>query len=379
MSGTKRQSSIELVKITAMFLIVLSHVCMILADPELMGEYVIDLRYATTDIQRLVLIIFRYCGTFGNVFFLVSSAWFLVRDGSVGINGRRVLRVMIHVFVFSVGFLIAFLLLGSGEVSRSLIIKSFLPTTLSNNWYITCYILLLCIHSYLNKLLFSLKKREMLILSSLLFSLYFVLSTVFAPFEGTLFFTSEIVVFVAVYCIIAYLKIHLAETISQPTFARAMVLLGGFGLLAQIIFMDILGLYVPGFAGSMMAFKKITNVFLLLLVVGIFLKLRKSHFYMPAVNYLSGLTIYIYISHENILIRNITRPRIWKMMIDRFGTGYLPIQALVFALALFVASLAISVLYKSLLEKIINKISDYIFERLSKSINCSLEKILALK
>ena len=78
---TKRQSGIELLKIVAIFLIVVSHVTQTLGSKNTdinFQDYVILLGNATTNIQVLILTLMRQAGALGNTIFFVCSAWFLI-------------------------------------------------------------------------------------------------------------------------------------------------------------------------------------------------------------------------------------------------------------------------------------------------------------
>ena len=75
-----RKSGIELAKIIAMLLIVISHVVLSVSNESLSLNETLDfinLNAATTNINNIVLIIFRYLGAIGNDIFLISSIWFL--------------------------------------------------------------------------------------------------------------------------------------------------------------------------------------------------------------------------------------------------------------------------------------------------------------
>ena len=71
-----RDSGVELLKVIAIFLIVVSHVLQTLDGP-------MSLDRETADPWRFSLSFFRYTGFVGNMIFFVSSAWFLVdRDAT---------------------------------------------------------------------------------------------------------------------------------------------------------------------------------------------------------------------------------------------------------------------------------------------------------
>ena len=80
----ERESGIELYKVIAIFLIVLSHVIQTLTEPNYVlgiGEGTfINIATATTDLDVLLLALFRICGALGNNMFFICSAWFLVNS-----------------------------------------------------------------------------------------------------------------------------------------------------------------------------------------------------------------------------------------------------------------------------------------------------------
>lgn len=74
---TGRQTSFELLKIIAIFLIVVGHVTQTLGEENFdvsFRDYVIPLGNATTDIQVLILMLMRQAGILGNTIFFTCSA-----------------------------------------------------------------------------------------------------------------------------------------------------------------------------------------------------------------------------------------------------------------------------------------------------------------
>lgn len=100
---TGRESGIELLKIIAMFCIVLSHVVQTLCSENAFipyQDYLLDLTASTTNIQHFVLIIVRYFGALGNSIFFVSSAWFWL--SSSGFNKRKWLFMLVEIWAVSI-------------------------------------------------------------------------------------------------------------------------------------------------------------------------------------------------------------------------------------------------------------------------------------
>lgn len=72
---SRRNSSIELLKIVGIILIVISHVVQTLHsnnDYVIENDYILDISTATTNIQQLILTILRYSGSLGNSIFLFA-------------------------------------------------------------------------------------------------------------------------------------------------------------------------------------------------------------------------------------------------------------------------------------------------------------------
>lgn len=72
-----RNSSIELLKILAIILIVVSHAAPLYGDNTAISY--IDLTKATKDVSEFILIIIRTLGQVGNIIFVMCSAYFLYR------------------------------------------------------------------------------------------------------------------------------------------------------------------------------------------------------------------------------------------------------------------------------------------------------------
>lgn len=81
MSVKNRESGIELVKIIAIFLIIISHVTQTLFNEMFFNKLQFNDGYydmaATTNTDVFVLMIFRYFGALGNLIFIISSSYFL--------------------------------------------------------------------------------------------------------------------------------------------------------------------------------------------------------------------------------------------------------------------------------------------------------------
>lgn len=101
-----RKSGIELLKIVAMFMIVMSHVVQTVGSkcPYIDSTaYVLDLTSSTNNLQLLLMSIIRYFGAFGDWVFFICSAWFWIESDNVRLN--KLLHIFVEVWSFSVAAL----------------------------------------------------------------------------------------------------------------------------------------------------------------------------------------------------------------------------------------------------------------------------------
>lgn len=144
---SERNSSIELLKIISILIIVISHTVPF-------GDYFthyfngyLNLNMASSNIQHIILVLFRYLGNIGNVIFIICSSYFLI--DSKKINIRKVTYILIDSFTISIIFLLICLLL-KYDVSSLAMLRAFFPITFKNNWFVGCYLLFYIIHPFLN-------------------------------------------------------------------------------------------------------------------------------------------------------------------------------------------------------------------------------------
>ncbi|MCM1326104.1 MAG: hypothetical protein NC094_09675 [Bacteroidales bacterium] len=78
-----RNSGIEVKKIVAIVLIVISHVSARIDGENFYGKDVLSLSMATNNTQQFLVAYFRYFGTLGNYIFMACSAYVLVDSKKV--------------------------------------------------------------------------------------------------------------------------------------------------------------------------------------------------------------------------------------------------------------------------------------------------------
>ena len=358
-----RLSGIELLKIIAILAVVIGHVTqtLVTANADVaFSDYVLPIGTATRSAQLLTVNILYYFGTcIGNSVFFVCSAWFMVGNSKSTLH--KAIWMIVDVWTVSVLFLAAYMVALHGAVPAKTIIRSLLPTTFSNNWYITAYIVFLFIYPLLNIIIDRLTQRELLGLT-ILFSFMYI-GVNFLSYGKFLY--SDLLLWASVYFIIAYIKIYMPEFQNDVKSNFVILLAGIAGFVGIIVLTDILGLRISFFSDKLLYWKKNCNPFGILIAIGALNLMRQTSFKSRAINYVSSLSMLIYLIHENIMVRTYTRPAIWQWIYSTFGYGHIVLLILIYALALFIAAAALAAVYKAAIQKITKLLASRIASRIS--------------
>lgn len=376
-----RNSSLELLKVTGILMIVLSHVIQTLNDTnKLVGynDYILRLAYSSADIQQIILACLRHSGAVGNTIFFVCSAWFLLQSSKA--NKAKAFHMIADTWVISVIIFIVFKALGDYTLDWKMTLKQFLPVTFGNNWYITIYILFFLIHPLLNKIIESLSKRDLLtwaIISTVVFS---VINTVSKFFAGTnIYVFSNLMLWIAIYFDIAYIKFY-APKFADNRKASLIMFISGFMLTyGTIILINFTGMNNAFLHGKVISLNMNSNPFIILMVIGLFNFTRTFTFRSKLINYISSLSLLIYIIHENSLFRVYYRPYMWQYVYEHFGYNYVLVWAFVIGAVVFAGGLAASIVYSLTMQKATLFVTDKTYPLVRKAFYKLEDKIMKIK
>ncbi len=348
--ASERQSGIELLKLFLMFLIVIAHVIQSVgqrsADNPVFNGNIIDLCRTTDNIQFFLMALIWNFVMFAVDVFFVSSAWFLT--DSKGIKRNKVMAIIADVWIISVIFLVCFLV-GGVPVSGKLIIKSLLPTIFSNNWFITCYLILYLIHPLLNIVIKGIDERaHRIVVLTGLFG-YCIITAI----SEYLLFYSKILVIMIIYLTVAYVKKYMAKRADDPKINGLLFTVSFAINFAVICMINIFGGRIGFLQGMLMHSNTIQNPFLIVMAITSFNLFRNMSFHNEIVNSMAGLTLYVYIIHENILFRTYARPWIWDRLLKSYGYEHILACAVCFAVFIYVCSFAAGKLYYMTVGRII--------------------------
>ena len=374
-----RKSGIELLKIFAILLIITNHVVQTLCEPNefvSLQAYLMDISHATKNIQQLLVTMLRYSGVFGNTLFFVCSAWFFL--GKKVQEKSKICHMIADVYVFSLLFLITVFITNNGNVDSKLIIKALFPTIFANNWYITCYILFCLLYPLLNKIIYSLSQQQLLRISMFLALLYIGMNYI----KENLFFPSDLILWVTIYFVMAYIKLYMSRFCVSVRANVALFCVGVAGNCGIIILTNCLGLKISFFADKLMYWENDCSPFLILAAIGLFNIARRPNWKIKWINSLSGCSLLIYIIHENLLVRTYYRPVLWQYVYTEFeGEEHTYVLFWIFVLVviIFIISLLIALLYKKLIQSRVYFVCDKIVQSVEKAYNQLEIRLLKIK
>lgn len=360
----ERESGIELYKVIAIFLIVLSHVIQTLTEPNYVlgiGEGTfINIATATRDLDVLLLALFRICGALGNNMFFICSAWFLVNSKKMSL--KKVIHMVLDVWIINMIVFWGLHAIGI-QFQISDTVRTFFPTTFANNWYITCYLLFYLIHPFLNRMLEQLNISEHFALTSFLFMIYFIIPVL--PLEEiNLFFANELVIFLATYVIVSFIKTYKNEWTENLKLNEGILFVSIVSYVALILSVDYLGLRTNYFLNRLVRWNMNNSLFMFLIAFSSFNMMKKKKFINRTINYFSSLSLLVYIFHENLAFRRYFRPVIEFSILRRFGIEHAFICAVFMAVSLAILSFIISAIYKIFFTKIVSKLSSIISQNI---------------
>lgn len=352
-----RNSSLELLKIISMIMIVISH-----ATPDGNTEKffgAVDINLANQSLQIFITTLFHNLGQIGNSIFIACSAYFLL--DSTKTNTKKLLYIIGDCFAISVLMFVPFWIFSDYNFSSFYMIKQFFPVTFGNNWFIPCYLMFYAIHPFLNVIINKMEKRTHLTFNIMFILMYCVLNF---SFSG-LFFYSRFIGFIGIYFIMAYIKNYLPETSSSLKVNLSVFFGATFGWLILMILTNISG------ANIMSRWNSLINPFFIAMGLSAF-NIAKSHtFYNRFINYISSLTLYIYVIHCNRVIRDCVRFTIFGAIRRNYGYDNLVLWVLLYSLVSFVVSLVLAIAYNSILKKYVN----IIFEKLGGLVSALYGKL----
>lgn len=368
----ERNSGIELLKIIAIVLIVISHVVYTLktVNPYISyNGYVVDLSIATADIWKFILAIFSYFGALGNSIFFICSAWFLLRSSKY--NKQKWFFMLCEIWFVSMFIFVVMLIIRKGDISGEIFLNSIMPTTFTSNWYLTCYLLFWPIHPLLNVVINKLDKQHLFRISTALFVIY----ACFNFIKKDSFFPSTIILWITIYFVMAYIQLYLKNFADSVKYNFVLLLVGFVGWFGIAFMANFLGLHISFLSDKVLRWQTNYNPFLIILAIALFNLMRKLTFTNKIVNYISSLSLLVYIIHENIVLRNYCRTALWNYVYENYGYSHILLWVFIIFFIVFIFALISSIIYDKTIRTFIRKLADTLYS-IIRNVYLKVEKLL---
>ena len=212
--GGQRNSSIELLRIIAMFMILAHH--FIVHN----GYDVLNLPLGP---ERIFLqLVMQGGGTVGVVIFFSISAWFFLdREQTIKSNLKRVWIMERELLFWSLCLVAFYLVFDRADLGAKLMVKSVMPLSMGLWWYATAYAIFLALLPFLSKGLKALGREYHLALAATVLVIWGLTS--FIP--GAQSLTDNVFGFIYVFILISAYKWHM-----MPFTTKQVWLMTGIGL-----------------------------------------------------------------------------------------------------------------------------------------------------
>lgn len=232
----------------------------------------------------------------------------------------------------------------------------------------TCYLIFYPLSPFLNEIINKMSQTQLFRSSFCLTVMYLFLGLI-----SGFFFTSRLIVWVAIYFLIAYIQRYDMEFANNKKNNIILFVFNAFCLVGLILVTEIAGLRIDFFEDKMTYWMNNCNPFIIFMSIGMFNLARHVHFTNRFVNYISSLSLLIYIIHENIILRTYFRPAMWNYVYIKYGYSNMFAWIFIFVILIFLSSIIIAVIYSATIQKLVKKISNQLYTLLRKKY-LSLEK-----
>ena len=312
MKATKRNSSVELLRILLMVFIVIHHSISSVVSPNFSNRI-----YACVDVflHTAVIVFVLITGYFG-----LRFSW------------RKVLLLLFQVLFYSILLgCIAYFCFGIGM--RIDLVKSFLPVSSNSYWFITVYFQLFFLAPFITKMLEELTDRQYTQLLIVLFVLVCCIGFLWK--DSVTVDRKNIINFIFIYLLGN--GIRRAERNKPSSFLisrKWALLIISFLVLCLVGFYFLPDRYNPFIHAIVFAYKY-NSPFPILLSVSMFNVFRTFSFDNRFINYMATSSLSIYLIHEHPLMREIihVRPFNKLMLVESGFTLFLIIVGYAFVLS----------------------------------------------
>lgn len=348
-----RNSNIELLRIIAMILIVISHYS-VFSQADIDGM--------SLGFNKFLLDSTNY-GLVGVALFEIITGYYLIE---LDFKTKRVVNIISQTLFYTVGFFVLFCIIDRSNFSIMQMINNMFPIIRRRYWYISAYVILLFIFPFINKALKSITRKQFVSLLAVLV-FYFSIAASFFNFKSVEF-GGRLGFMIYYYLIGAYLRMYPNNFLSKKQRSAALSFVSFVLMTASVAIINLVGTRLPAFAGKAKKFYSLNSVLVLILaacLVAFFVNLKPKH--SSLINRIGGCTLGVYLIHENPFVRK----WLWVDMFNNSAyaeSSMLVVHFVISVIIVYSTCTVIEYVRKYLIEK-------YVFAKVLEYINAGVEKI----
>lgn len=352
-----RKSGIELLKVLALFGIVMCHTytSFSLAIDEKSGVAFFDEYYLST-IEYFIFQIVITFGYLGNMIFFVCTSWFLCDQKES--KREKIIYIIICAIIISIIYIIIDYL-GGGEITAFDIFKAITPISSQLYWYMTAYVMMYFIFPYLNNLFVSISKKEHFVLAIFVFTIYYLISY-FTNRE--LFFTSKIIDFISAYIIVSYIKKYHYEICDNIRINTMIFIITSLAFYT-LIFINFAIVPIE------LEWHKMYNPFFLIMSFSALNIVRKINFKSSLINTVSAMSMFIYMFHASYYFNINIIDKLSSIILNDYGLNYIVPKIFLTSLIVFILAFSMSLLFNLLFRKFAAQLSENLKNKISTLID----------
>lgn len=294
-SGGTRNSSFELLRLIAMYMIVLHH--HVIHNPFPVYD-------EPTSPSQFIYVCFMPLGKIAVDIFFGISAWFLCesRDSSPRKSLRRIWVLERQILFYSLLLMGCFVLFDRKDISRWQIMDSVFPTISGIWWYPTNYVLFLLFYPFVTMGLHKMGQRMHGLLAVILLAVW-GLAYGLTPNNYAGFLSATFVSFIYQFVLISYYRWYMKK--APKALGWFMICLGSVAIIGMALFGEWARNFTHG-GYPRLIFNYISaegKLPLLLIAFGTLLVADSIHFESRLINYLAKGTFGIYLLHDYPSVR----------------------------------------------------------------------------
>lgn len=292
----------ELLRILAMAMIVLSHICC---------HSGFDSTYSMLSVNRL-FVQFGYLGNLGVALFLLISGYF-----RSSFRVKALSRLLAQVWFYSIVLFLVCRFCFGYPYSAQRLLQVFLPTVYNEYWFFTAYLTLFLLAPFLNLLLDCLNRQQFQALLAVMILLWVAIPSL----TKQPMYASELPQFLLYYCLGVYMRLY-PDNLFRNKHLRLIAAAGAMTLLWCLT--AVLGYcerFTPEAFGASVRLYDRNSLLIFTAAAGLFsLAAYAKPFASTFINTVSSCSFGVYLIHDNPAVREL----LWKNWLywgDYFTSG----------------------------------------------------------